>query len=268
MKTKIETIGKERALHYLQLNKNNRPVSTKRVAQYLADIEAGKWKSDTGEAIKISKKGFLIDGQHRLHAISKSTKEIPMLVVYDLDENIFDVLDSGKSRGASDVFALSGIADYTHVVSMLREYNSMKSGKYYAAAAQDEFTNTNAALLEKYKTRPDYYSEVSRHAGRLTKKFNNVVPRSNISSLLLLFNDIDPIKADIFFNDLCGINSSGKSCMESLKGFLIRDKIAAKKVSQKLRIAYIIKTWNAYRLNKDFKNLRFDEKIEAFPIAI
>ena len=56
MKTKIETIGKERALQYLQLNKNNRPVSTKRVAQYLADIEAGKWKSDTGEAIKISKK--------------------------------------------------------------------------------------------------------------------------------------------------------------------------------------------------------------------
>ena len=86
MKTRVETINAERAKHYLNLNRNNRPVTESKVNQYFTEIQNGKWKEDTGEAIKISKQGFIIDGQHRLLALSKTKIEVRqmflLLIIY------------------------------------------------------------------------------------------------------------------------------------------------------------------------------------------
>lgn len=268
MKTKIEVINKERAAHYLTLNRNNRPINTKRVIQYVTEMKSGKWKEGTGEGLKISKEGFLIDGQHRLTAIVAADVSIQMLVVYDLEQDIFDVLDTGRNRGANDVFALKDIPSSNRIVSVLKEYRAFKMGKFYKITALDNNANTNAALLEAYFLTPEKYQENSRAAGRYYASFNGLLSATNIGSFLLLFSEKNPAAAEDFFDQLCGKTLTVSPAIESLKSFLLKDKLALRKSSTKLKYAVIIKAWNFYRLGKTVKYLKFAEDQEDFPTII
>jgi hypothetical protein len=104
---KKELITPSRAKELLEANINNRRVKDEVVNRYAQDILAGRWKEDTGEVIKISKSGIVLDGQHRLYAIIKANTPIFLHIVYGIDDSVSDVLDTGSVRSASDVFKLN-----------------------------------------------------------------------------------------------------------------------------------------------------------------
>ena len=56
----------------LKENICNRKISEKMVLIYAKDMSEGRWKTKTGEFIKISKTKRLLDGQHRLLAVINS----------------------------------------------------------------------------------------------------------------------------------------------------------------------------------------------------
>src|SRR6185369_8200893 len=88
------------AEHYLTKNTTNRRVTQTNV-DYLTDqMRKGLYKENTGETIKFSRSGKLIDGQHRLLAIVKSGKSFKFTIAEDLEDNVFHVLDTGKTRNA------------------------------------------------------------------------------------------------------------------------------------------------------------------------
>ena len=68
----IKVIGPDQAKAYLALNQVNRKVNSADVERYAEEMRMGRWKGVSGETIKISKSGRLLDGQHRLLAIIKS----------------------------------------------------------------------------------------------------------------------------------------------------------------------------------------------------
>ena len=268
MKTRIEKIDKSRAEYYLSLNRNNRPVTENKVSQYLSEIENGKWKENTGEAIKISKEGFLIDGQHRLMALSKSSKSLNFLVVYDLETSVFDVLDTGKNRGASDVFALNNVPNYNRTAAIIREYVSFKDNRYYKVNSKDTSKVTNASLLSVYKSDSIHFDTISNHSAVLYHSFNKIISATNLGSFYLLFSKSDNVKCNEFFNQLCGRSLTDNKSIALLKNTLIKDKLSIKKMKPKTRYAYIIKTWNSFILNKEIKILKYDENNDAFPVII
>ena len=104
---KKELITPSRAKELLEANINNRRVKNEVVNRYAQDILAGRWKEDTGEVIKISKSGIVLDGQHRLYAIVKSNTPIFLHIAYGVDDSVSDVLDTGSVRSATDVFRLN-----------------------------------------------------------------------------------------------------------------------------------------------------------------
>ena len=59
------------ALELLKANSTNRELRNHVVEGYVDQMKKGQWREDTGETIKISKTGRLLDGQHRLNAIVK-----------------------------------------------------------------------------------------------------------------------------------------------------------------------------------------------------
>ena len=98
----VSEITPELARQWLTLNVSNRaesPVHIKKLEGYIRD---GLWRM-TGDPIRFSKAGKLIDGQHRLQAILNSGMAVQCVVMRDLENDIFDVLDSGKARGKTDV---------------------------------------------------------------------------------------------------------------------------------------------------------------------
>lgn len=98
----VVDITPEIARQWLERNLGNRPASPAHVAKLEKAIRDGKWKM-TGDPIRFSKSAKLIDGQHRLQAILNSGMTVTCVVMRDLEDAIFDVLDSGKGRQKSDV---------------------------------------------------------------------------------------------------------------------------------------------------------------------
>lgn len=90
------------ARDWLARNIGNRAASPAHIEKLEDAIRAGKWRM-TGDPIRFSKTGKLIDGQHRLQAILNSGMTVQCVVMRDLADDIFDVIDSGKSRGKTDV---------------------------------------------------------------------------------------------------------------------------------------------------------------------
>lgn len=99
---KIVDVTPDVARKWLDRNMGNRPVSTATVQRYAGEMSKGRWKM-TGDPIRFSTTGKLIDGQHRLHAVIKSGVSIVVLMITDLQDSIFNVIDTGRGRGKSDI---------------------------------------------------------------------------------------------------------------------------------------------------------------------
>jgi hypothetical protein len=104
----IENITPDLAAHYLTLNTHNRPLDKKRCGKLAAALQRGEWCMN-GDAIRISRTGVLLDGQHRLMAVCMSKVPIDTVVIAGLPDDVFDTIDvEKKSRGAADVLAIRG----------------------------------------------------------------------------------------------------------------------------------------------------------------
>lgn len=117
----------EIAERWLGKNKVNRNVRNAKVAQYARDMSNGNWQI-TGEAIKFSQEGRLLDGQHRLLAIVESGATVAMFVVRGLDPDTQNVMDSGSSRSTGDTLQFDGHKNANILASVSRQALRMTLG--------------------------------------------------------------------------------------------------------------------------------------------
>lgn len=105
--TTVETISPATAAAWLEHNTHNRTLDPRTVAVYARDMAAGRWHF-TGEAVKWSTGGVLLDGQHRLAAVVESGVPVKMVVVRGLVPESQDSMDIGRRRTAGDALGLHG----------------------------------------------------------------------------------------------------------------------------------------------------------------
>jgi hypothetical protein len=106
MRTAIEKITPHIAETLLAKNSNNRTISHFHIDAMARDMKHGRWEL-TGEAIKISPSGHLLDGQHRLMACVKAGRSFQTLVIYDLPS--YEMGDAGSKRTYGNVLQMSGV---------------------------------------------------------------------------------------------------------------------------------------------------------------
>ncbi len=104
--TQVINVTPMMAQNWLSQNPNNRSISVGRVTEYARDMEKGDWELN-GEPIVIDRNGALKDGQHRLAAVVKSGRTIPMLVVFGVADDVM-IFDRGRSRTATDILRIAG----------------------------------------------------------------------------------------------------------------------------------------------------------------
>lgn len=136
MYTRIMDINEEVAAKMLEKNTDNyRKLNMKTVHQYARKMTLGYWQ-ENGEPIQFDKNGKLLNGQHRLRAIIESHTTQRMLVVFDVDADVFD---SGRNR-------------------TLREYSNINSAIGGAITAILSRLNTNLRVLIGNEERTEYYT--------------------------------------------------------------------------------------------------------------
>lgn len=102
----------------LVANTSNRPLTGAHAFKIGHDISEDDFEM-TGDTIKFSTKGLLLDGQHRLQASVKTARPLTSHVVFGLDAKIFDVIDQGRKRTAGDILAKEGIPDHNTVAAAI-----------------------------------------------------------------------------------------------------------------------------------------------------
>ncbi len=86
----------------LAANGNNRNVRQTRVDTYARDMANSKWLPN-GASFVFDKKGHLVDGQHRLHAIIRANKTLHNALVVDgIADEAHRSIDTGLARSFAD----------------------------------------------------------------------------------------------------------------------------------------------------------------------
>ena len=82
------------------------------------------------------------------------------------------------------------------------------------------------------------------------------------------FYDISPEDSRNFINQVCTGESITNSSISVLRQSLLKDKISQRKMQPQDKLAIIVKTWNAFRLGKNYRIMKFDKNTENMPRPI
>lgn len=263
MEIKKQTFTPKMAEELLKRNLGNRRFKQRTVDRYAQEMSNGRWMSDTGESIKISSSGNLLDGQHRLLAVIKAGISVDMYVCHGVPTEVFKVLDSGTPRTSSDSFHIKGIPHANILPSIITLYLEVSRGRPDLNIAR-----STSELLNIYSTDTVFWDDISRRTSAWYLEFGRILSPSIIGGTYTLFLQKNTIDAQAFMKQLCsGMDISSRS-LGMLRKRLIDDKISNSKMTNRLKISLIIKAWNLFRKRDNSRMLKFDADKEGFPIAI
>ena len=147
-------ITPEIACELLEANRFNRPLSQLLVNRIAAQIRAGKWRYN-GDTIKVSTTLDVLDGQHRLWAITEAKRPVETLVVFGIDREAFDTIDTlRKYRGAADTVALEGAVRHRAIVAAALGWLIRYERNVLEAYKQPGNRVENSDVKEAYRANP------------------------------------------------------------------------------------------------------------------
>lgn len=107
-KVEVCRIGPDRAAKWLEKNhERNRRRRPAKVAEYAADMRAGRWVL-SNQVISFDPDGTLLNGQHTLEAVVKSGVTIRCIVLWNCPAAAVLVMDGGMKRSTDDHFGMAG----------------------------------------------------------------------------------------------------------------------------------------------------------------
>ena len=144
--TFIVNVTPELARTWLVDNNFNRPKNSETVAKYVRQIREGRWRL-THQGVALTRRGFLLDGQHRLFAIIECDVTLPMRVCINEPIENYEVIDCGRNRSNLDVVRMAA-KDSTLTSAHTQTLHSMLAGRLCKTANRW----TNAETNELYGT--------------------------------------------------------------------------------------------------------------------
>lgn len=248
---------------WLKQNTHNRNLREVAVYAYARDMEAGKW-TENGEAVKFAANGTLLDGQHRLQAVTLAGVTVRMLVVTGLDNSTQETMDDGRKRTLADALSLRGETNSVALGAVLRRVLMWDRGIY---RNHGNYVPTTTECLTFLAEHPHI-----RDSAAIGVALRAQVKMS--SSILALshwlFAQIDAEDAVWFFDRLgSGVGLEQYHPVWTLRKRAVEMSDDRARTPEDMVLAFVIKAWNAYRDGEPLRLLRFKPggaKPEKFPL--
>lgn len=274
VKTTIEVITPDMAKEYLTHNIVNRKPNKGQVAYYARMMSEGKWMLN-GESIVFDNKGNLSDGQHRLMAIMLAQVPIQSVVVRNVDCESFATIDSGKARSAKDSFSIKNVANGTVIAAAIRKFiimsrynvSSMATAARSTSCNQGESKISNQEHLDEYNARPDFWQDEWSFGnscyGRCRIMTTSEVMA--ISAYLQLTNGYNAEVVHDFFTQIFFEESCENNTLALFRRMVVNDAMSARgvRMTAKYKTQLLIKCWEAFKKNKEYKVLRWVKEVEG-----
>lgn len=242
----------EMAKRWMERNTNNRPVKKRKVEQFARDMATGNWHY-TGEPIKFSKTGRLIDGQNRLLAVIESNATVLMMVVRGLDDGAQAYMDSGTIRSNADTLGFLGYDKAKDLAPSVIAHKAWVTGYYRHAMVQSGPSFTKAEVVEHLKQHPGI-EEVSAWVKRVQSSLPLGI--GSLAACAYEFTLIDADAAKEFYDRIHDLNLGAKgSPLNTLVRRVASDRDTGKRVWVATGIYYQVRAWNAWRSGEELGRL-------------
>ena len=148
-------ITPEIALQFLSFNADNRPLRRTVVENFKGALLRGEYVM-THQGVAFSEAGILMDGQHRLTAISELRDgSFPMLVTRGLPDDAFKSMDGGVKRTASDALKEDKrLVEAARLIAVLCSRSESKSSPTVPMLIPyiEEIALNHAELMDAYSS--------------------------------------------------------------------------------------------------------------------
>ncbi|WP_282779970.1 hypothetical protein [Nocardia sp. CC201C] len=251
--SQIIEIDAAMARRMLEHNRNNRPIRQARVQQYFEDMTSSRWRFN-GEAIKFGPDGELLDGQHRLAAIARTSGQtFPMLVVRGLAADTQVTMDQGARRTPADQLTISGITGHntTLVAAALRVYIPWLEGNLFGDYTRNKISTTR---IVEYAT---VYPETVARAERFTSVASRLKARPAVAcAVLIRLSEVDEGAAAEFVR----LWDSGAGLPAGSPILALRQRLdilhrTGVRTSDRDQIGLIVTAWNLWRRGRSVVKL-------------
>jgi hypothetical protein len=262
MRLEVRQISPSEAARLLQANNNNRNLVSGNISFFEEQLRRGEFQL-THQGIAIGSSGKLLDGQHRLTAIVNTGIPATMLVASDMPDETFLVLDTGRTRTASDALSIIGVANTVHLASAIRLYICYQlSPELVWRTAQKSQVGTNTATIAEYNKDRENWQCAARIAASFRLK--NIVVPSPMACLAYLAM-VHANYSKEFIEDFASTLRDGAGLKPHDPILVYRTKmisgIGDKRCSAQARLADYIKLFNARATGQRLKVF----KVQSFP---
>ena len=248
MRVSQETITPQRAQEYLDTQSRNRKVRASHVATLAKAMQDGTFLF-SGDPIRFSRNGALIDGQHRLLACIESGIPLVALVITGLTEDTQSVIDTGIKRTPGDIFGLLGYANANTLSATLRWLWRFDHGFYTSYPRRPQVSE----LEDTFRRHPGVEASLTpgQNCARLLLK-------SLGAALYTLCAEQHPRETTQFFKKL----QHGDGLFRGEPLYLLRTRLVRNSASKAKLLDYemaalTIKAFNAYITGRRLNSLRW-----------
>jgi|TARA_R100000482_G_C5130683_1_gene151676 hypothetical protein len=255
---RLEEICPTRAKQLLAQNHTNRNLNQRLVGKLSEAIVNDHWKVN-GETIKLSKRGRLLDGQHRLHAIIMAKKPAKTYLIDGLEEDCHSTIDAGLRRTGGHALQFLGVKNSNLVASAI--------GMVYRIRIKDLKASpryTNEDIVREHQIDPEGYNKAASFiAGR--KWLVKFLGSSVAAACYYLTQKLNAEQSDVFFKAL----ASGENLQHGDPVFALRNQLMNKrsiqgKLERGKQVRYniyqdIAYAWNALRDKRSIKKIMVRE---------
>lgn len=238
----------------LKTNTSNRKVTQSHVDFLAKQMKEGNYIEETGESIKFSKTNRLLDGQHRLLALIKSGRSYKFRVDEELDDKIFNVIDTGRSRSSGDILSIQGYKNAHLLAATVRfilEYENKRV----------DFTRSikysNEEIIQFVDKNPDIAS-ILTVSDAYYRSFRTNSPSiiAGIYFILLKKGHSEQTINNFFDQYSTGLGISQNSPVYHLRDRFIKNSINKSKLRISDKVSLIITAWNSYIKGRTLTSLK------------
>jgi|SRR6185369_7289274 len=284
--TEIETINLKTAKEYLDKNivfergkeDTNRPTSIRVINNYAREMLRGNWHL-THQGIGFDVRGRLKDGQHRLLALVQACElgasdgdeilepnpklTIRMVVTRGLDKDTFMFMDNGLVRSSSNVLAMSGLHNTTHLAAcgrLLYLYDNYEP-KFWRS--------TKVVSSDVLKTVVDNGLAEYLPSGIMLVQVGMIASAATVGYFLCVRSYPEGPHMEFIEALRNGVGLAGDSPALVLRNYLIRSRNgkAGTRREAYTHMALYIKAWNDFATGRRRNQISFRDN-EPFPMPV
>jgi hypothetical protein len=252
--TQTVLVTPELAQEWLAKNEGNRPLRQNVVQLYATDIAAGKWQMN-GETIKLAASGRVLDGQHRLQAIVKTGASVEMLVVFGLQEDSFQTIDTGMRRTMANILGFNGAQNCGVLASIGRWIAILGHGSEYTRS--NVSSQTVLDMIQQHPLSQHYATKFSNSAIR------SFLPAASGAVMTLAAEKYGQDVIDLFMSNFAsGEGLKRGDPVFELRERMIQNRSRIAKLQTQTVVALTIKAIRAYALQRQVGVLRWSANEE------